>query len=212
MMNINLLNKKKQLFQLFYGCGRLIKVKHPEYIIRLARYLLKQGYKFKIQVIGNGPLYNLLKNKIVKYNLKEYIELVGAVKSENVREYMEKAKIFICTSDQNERWGAVINEAMNSGCQVVANKYIGSVPFLIKNRENGLTYTNKKEFYNNVKELLDNKELGNKLSINAYRTIHDVWTAENAAKNLGLLLDSIINKKENPVTQGPGSNAYPIKQ
>ena len=27
---------------------------------------------------------------------------------------MEKAKIFICTSDQNERWGAVINEAMNS--------------------------------------------------------------------------------------------------
>ena len=124
---------------------------------------------------------------------------------------MEKAKIFICTSDQNERWGAVINEAMNSGCQVVANKYIGSVPFLIKNRENGLTYTNIKGFYKNVKELLDNKEFGEKLSINAYRTIHDIWTAKNASKNLGLLLDSIINNKENPVKEGPGSNAYPVK-
>ena len=206
-----LLKQKEADVPVILWVGRLIKVKHPEYVIKLANYLRKEGYKFKIQVVGNGPEYEPLKKRIEKYNLSDYVELVGAVKSENVRSYMEKAKIFICTSDQNERWGAVINEAMNSGCQVVANKFIGSVPFLIKNRENGLTYTNIKEYYEAVKELLDNKEFGDKLSINAYRTIHDVWTAENAVKNLGLVLDAIINNKDNPVKVGPGSNTYPVK-
>ena len=31
---------------------------------------------------------------------------------------------------------------MNSACAVVANSAIGSVPFLIKNKENGLIYEN----------------------------------------------------------------------
>ncbi len=206
-----LIKQKESDIPVILWVGRFIKEKHPEYIIKLANYLRKEGYKFKIQAIGIGPLYEKIKKQVKDNNLDEYVEFIGAVKSENVRGYMEKAKIFICTSDQNERWGAVINEAMNSGCQVVANKFIGSVPFLINNRENGLTYTNIKGYYGAVKELLDNKEFGDKLSINAYRTIHDIWTAKNAAKNLGLVLDAIMNNKENEVKIGPGSNAYPIK-
>ena len=47
--------------------------------------------------------------------------------------------------------------------------------------------------------------------MNAYRTISSLWTAANAANNLELLINSIINKKENPIKDGPGSNAYPVK-
>ena len=37
---------------------------------------------------------------------------------------MEKADIFLFTSDRREGWGAVANEAMNSACAlVVSGKY-----------------------------------------------------------------------------------------
>lgn len=36
--------------------------------------------------------------------------------------------------------GAVVSEAMNSGCCVVANRQIGAVPFLIEDGVNGKSY------------------------------------------------------------------------
>lgn len=51
------------------------------------------------------------------------------MKASEVRSYMEKADIYLFTSDFNEGWGAVLNESMNSGCAVVASHAIGSVPF-----------------------------------------------------------------------------------
>ena len=68
--------------------------------------------------------------------------MLGAMPPEEVRRHMEKADIYLFTSDFNEGWGAVLNESMNSGCAVVASHAIGSVPFLIKNGENGLIYEN----------------------------------------------------------------------
>ena len=38
-----------------------------------------------------------------------------------------------------EGWGAVVNEAMNSGCAVVADHMIGAAPWLIRQGENGRT-------------------------------------------------------------------------
>ena len=127
--------------------GRFIKEKHPEYVVKLAQKLKEKNYNFEIKMIGNGELLEKTKSQIEKYNLTNQIKLVGAVKSDKVRSYMEKANIFICTSDKNERWGVVLNEAMNSGCAVIAYKGIGGVPFLIKNNENGLAYTSLDDFY-----------------------------------------------------------------
>ena len=53
---------------------------------------------------------------------------------------MERADIYLATSDRQEGWGAVINEAMNSGCAVVADHMMGAVPYLISHEENGMIY------------------------------------------------------------------------
>ena len=45
---------------------------------------------------------------------------------------MEKSHIHLFTSNHLEGWGAVVNEAMNSGCAVVANREAGAVPYLIE--------------------------------------------------------------------------------
>ena len=191
--------------------GRFIKEKHPEYVIKLAQKLKEKNYNFEIKMIGNGKLFGKVKSQIEKYSLTEQIKLVGAVKSDKVRSYMEKANIFICTSDKTERWGVVLNEAMNSGCAVIAYKGIGGVPFLIKNNENGLAYTRLNDFYKKTIKVIDNKELREKLSINAYKTISEVWTAKVAVQNFEKLVNSILERKQNPVKEGPASTAQPVK-
>lgn len=190
--------------------GRFIKEKHPEYVVKLAQKLKEKNYNFEIKMIGNGELLEKTKSQIEKYNLTNQIKLVGAVKSDKVRLYMEKANIFICTSDKNERWGVVLNEAMNSGCTVIAYKGIGGVPFLIKNNENGLAYTSLDDFYKKTMKVMDDKALREKLSKNAYKTISEVWTAKVAVQNFEKLVKSIINGKPNPVKEGPASTAYPV--
>ena len=93
---------------------------------------------------------------IKKYHLQNCVSLCGSLSPEKVREYMVKSQIFLFTSDYNEGWGAVLNEAMNSACAVIASHAIGSVPFLINNKKNGLIYQNgqMEDLYRKVKVLL----------------------------------------------------------
>ena len=137
--------------------SRFIPWKHPEFVIQLAQRLKNDGYEFKIGMIGNGPLEESVRQSVEEMGLAEYVEVLGAMKPEQVREHMENSEIFIFTSDRNEGWGAVLNESMNSACAVVANSAIGSVPFLLTDGENGYMYRDGdfEDFYSKVKKLLD---------------------------------------------------------
>lgn len=187
--------------------ARFIDWKHPEVVVELAEKLQKENYKFKIEMIGCGEMLDEIKKIVKQKKLNNVIEIVGAVKSEKVREYMEKANIFLATSDQNEGWGAVINEAMNSGCAVVGNKKIGSVPYLIENNKNGIIYENKQEFFEKVKYLIDNKEMRDTISKNAYNTITNIWNAQIATENLIKLYEKMKNKQIINIVDGPCSKA-----
>ena len=192
--------------------ARFIKWKHPEVVIKLAKNLKKQNYNFEITMLGAGALQDRIKRTIKKENLGDVVKLVGQVPSDKVKDYMEKANIFIATSDSSEGWGAVVNEAMNAGCAIVANQKMGSVPFLIKHKQNGMYYNTYKELENNVKELINNKQLRDSLGKNAYKFITEEWTGEIAAENILKLFETTINKKENEVKNGPASNASKYKK
>lgn len=192
--------------------SRFIKWKHPEYMIKLAKRLKEENYKFKIKMLGNGTEIENIKSAVNKNNLENYIEVVGPVNSDKVREYMEKANIFLFTSDKREGWGAVLNESMNSACAVITNRNIGAVPFLVKDGENGLTYETFDEFYELVKKTIDDKNLRKKISINAYKTIANTWNSKKAAENISQLFEDIMNNRQVSVQEGPASKALPYKK
>lgn len=192
--------------------ARFIKWKHPEIVIKLAKNLKKQNYNFKIKMLGTGILENQIKEKIKKENLEDVIEVVGQVPSDKVKDYMEQANIFIGTSGSQEGWGAVINESMNAGCTVIANQRMGAVPFLIKHNENGLMYNSYKELENNVKKVINNKELQRRLGKNAYKYITEKWTSKVASDNLINLFETITQGKEFDVKDGPASKARNYKR
>ena len=189
--------KNKQTNEIMW-CGRLIDWKHPDDVLEIARRLKKEGLNFKIKIIGNGPLEEKMKLMIEENNLHEYIYMLGSMSTERVRKEMEKSAIYLLTSDFKEGWGAVLNEAMNSGCAVIASHAAGSVPFLIKNGVNGFVYESgqKDELYEKTKQLLLDLNLQKRLGRKAYETIANEWNAEIAAKRLIEVSKLLLNHKE----------------
>lgn len=158
-------------------------------------------------MLGTGVLEEKIRKKIKKLKLEDVIEVVGQVPSDKVKDYMEKSNIFIGTSDSQEGWGAVINEAMNAGCAIVANRKMGSVPLLIEDNANGLMYSTYSDLENKIKLLISDKSKRQRLGINAYKYITTDWTSSVAAQNLLDLFESILYKKEFNVHVGPASKA-----
>ena len=120
--------------------GRVIDWKHPEAAIETAKRLKADGQDFELLIIGNGAEEEKIKKAIIENRLQNEVKMLGAMSPDMVREYMEKAQVFLFTSDRQEGWGAVLNEAMNSGCAVVASSMIGAVPYLIDNGNDGLIF------------------------------------------------------------------------
>lgn len=173
--------------------ARMIDWKHPELPMETARHLKSRGLSFHMDIIGGGAMEEQVKALRAEYGLEQEVRFLGFIPPSQVREYMEKADIFLFTSDRQEGWGAVANEAMNSGCALIANHMIGAVPYLVRDGENGLIYHDgdREELFALAEKLVKNKELCTWLGRNAYRTITEVWNAENAAKSLCELCGSL---------------------
>lgn len=188
---------RKEVIDILWA-GRMIDWKHPEMVVKLARDLKKEKDlpKWKITMIGGGALEQEIKEMAQKLEVSDKITFTGTMKPAQVRAYMEQADIFLFTSDYREGWGAVMNEAMNSGACVVANVGIGAARSLIRLGENGILYPNKQydSFLGHVKALMKDEYTRMKMGKAAYDTIAKAWNPENAA---GLLLKfaEAVNKE-----------------
>ena len=141
--------------------------------------------------------------------LHDCVELTGALPVDEVRTEMEKASIFLFTSDRGEGWGVVANESMNSGCVLVAADRIGSVPYLVKNDHNGLLFHDGDidDLTEKVSALLDAPARISQLGRNAYETVSGLWSAENAARRFVELAERLL-ESDGAVSlweEGPGS-------
>ena len=196
-------------------CGRLIDWKHPELAIEVAKRLKAEGYDFTLDIVGNGVLEGKIADMISNNSLSDCVFMRGAMSPEKVREYMEQSEIYLFTSDRQEGWGAVLNESMNSACAVVADRAIGSAPFLIDDGKNGYLYEDGDidALYEKTKKLLDNADERKRLARNAYFTMVSEWNAENAAKKFLVLCERMLagEYKPFPFESGVCSKAEILK-
>lgn len=203
--DINYLISKKQPESILW-VARLVDWKKPEVAIEIAKRLNKEGYRFSLNIIGNGPLEKNIQALIEKNNLCDCVHMLGSMSPKQVREYMEKSEIFIFTSNRSEGWGAVLNESMNSACAVVASHIIGSAPYLLTDDENGLMYQDGDidELYDKIKWLLEHPDERKTIAKNAYFTITNEWNADNAAKKFIALAEEIVQGKKYPMLYKDG--------
>ena len=195
--------------------GRFLDWKHPEAAIEVLRMLIDNGMACDLSFIGIGGEEKAIKAAARDYGIDRCAEFLGSMPPEHVRRYMEQAEIVLFTSDKQEGWGAVVNEAMNSGCAVIGSHAAGSVPFLINDGVNGMIYQsgNTDMLYEKTKYLLAHPEERVDMGIKAYRTISEMWNAEVAAERLITLAERIIAGEKSPdlFEEGPCSKAIILK-
>ncbi|MCD7807060.1 MAG: glycosyltransferase, partial [Lachnospiraceae bacterium] len=114
----------------------------------------------------------------------------------------EKSHVYLATSDRKEGWGAVINEAMNSGCVVTADRAMGAAPCLIRDGGNGILYPAGR-INVAVKKLTGLlREPGyvrlRQMGRAAYRTIDEEWNAETAAQRIYACIEAELRGETMP--------------
>jgi glycosyltransferase involved in cell wall biosynthesis len=167
-------------------CARFIDWKHPELPVKLAVKLKAKGYQFSIDMFGSGVELENTKLLAERLNVSDVVNFCGNRANNEIIDEMRNHDIFLFTSDKNEGWGAVLNEAMSCGCAVVASDLIGSVPFLLIDGENGCVFKseNLESLYAKVVYLIENPINRTEMSIKAYETMKYIWSPQNAAKQL----------------------------
>ena len=194
--------------------ARMIDWKHPELVVKTAAYLKEhlEGIPFHITMIGGGELENEVHRLAEELGVTEEITFPGYLGPEEVRAAMEISQIYLVTSDRKEGWGAVVNEAMNSGCAVVADHMIGAAPYLIHQGRNGRIYRDgcEQELFRTVEHLLRAPEECRRLGEAAQQTISVEWNARTAAERLVRLCREMgflgeVAKSETQVTEKAGT-------
>lgn len=190
-------------------CARFLAWKHPELPIELARRLKDRGYRFRLDMFGSGEELDKIKSLVLSLGVEDVVSFKGNLPNSEILLEMRKHDIFLFTSDRNEGWGVVTNEAMSNGCVFVGSNVIGSVPFLVKDGENGLVFEseNVDSLTEKVMYLLDNPQECKRLARNALYSMLNMWSPKIAAGNFITLCRSIEGKQCNPILEGPCSNA-----
>ena len=168
--------------------ARMIDWKHPELVVKTAAYLKEhlEEIPFHITMIGGGELEEEVHSLAEELGVTDKITFAGFRSPEEVRAAMEESEIYLVTSDRKEGWGAVVNEAMNSGCAVVADHMIGAAPWMIRQRENGILYHDgcEQQLQEYVAELLQDPAECRRLGEAAQQTVRTEWNARTAAERL----------------------------
>ncbi len=201
-------NGKDECLKIMW-CSRFIDWKHPEIPVLMARELKKQGYYFIVDMYGGGELFETTKKMAEKNGVDDVVNFKGSLPNNEIVEAMQNHDVFLLTSDRNEGWGVVVNEAMINGCVVVTCNEAGCAPYLIKEGKTGFMFDSGdiKGLAERMKFIIDNRNLLAEVKDKAYNQMVTMWNPHNAIMNFLTLIDDLQNGRESSIVEGPCSKA-----
>lgn len=116
--------------------GRLVPAKGQHVLIRACALLAREGFRFRLVLVGDGPDGVSLKRMIREYGLSDHVELTGPLGQPEVRAWYDRADIFVLASFA-EGLPVVLMEAMAKTIPSVSTRITGHGE-LIRSGENGL--------------------------------------------------------------------------
>lgn len=128
-------------FPLFLFVGKLTTRKNIKYLISVFHNLTKNSQNdINLLIVGSGILEQDC--KIICQDNKN-IKFAGFKDQSVIKKYYAGSDILIIPSTE-EPWGLVVNEAMASGCAIIASDKVYSCDDLLVEGYNGLRYSNLK--------------------------------------------------------------------
>lgn len=165
----------------FLTVGRLVPVKNIEMQINAVKELVGNNKNIELLIVGDGPGRNGLESMISKLGLNDFIKLLGRKNKEELEMIYNQSDIFMLTSFA-EGWPLVIIEAANFGLPIIMTD-VGSAGEFINN-ENGIIVPvdDGTKLVVAMQELINNKELRNKISANVYNSAINLPSYEEILK------------------------------
>lgn len=142
--------------------GRLDENKNPLYLLEVARVLKEKKYKFKINFVGDGNLYDIMTKKIKEYKLQNHVNLLGF--KENPYPYVKNCDI-LCLTSYSEGFPTVLVEALILKKTFVTTNVGGSLE-ISNNNKCGFVANNQEEFIAKLEVLIKNKKIYNEMCEN----------------------------------------------
>lgn len=160
--------------------GRLTPVKGHELLICAAHMLLARGWKIKLLLVGDGPLYCALKTLSESLNIEQNTLFVGH--QDTVEEFILAMDIFVLPS-VHEGIPLALLEAMALRRPVVATQ-VGGIVEVIDHGVNGKLVLpgDSVALANSVEELIENPSLAAKLARAGQDRIREEFNAEVMAE------------------------------
>lgn len=159
--------KKDDIIILFVG--RIASEKSVDFLIDNHKELVKKNKNCKLLIVGDGPDLENYKKLAKKNKIEENVIFTGKVPWDEVPNYYNLADIFT-TASHTETQGLTVIEAMAASLPVVALDDESFRNVVIEDLT-GYLFKNKKEYINQMIELIENKDLrenmGNQGRINS---------------------------------------------
>jgi L-malate glycosyltransferase len=173
--------------------ARLSEPKNLELLIDAGRELKLCGIDFSMSIFGEGPLKERLKDYIIQNNLQDHIKLEGF--KENVHSIIASFDLFVLCS-LHEGLPMSLLEAMSLEVPVVCTD-VGGIKEVITHNHSGLLVpsNDRNALAEAINKIKHNKELREKLAINAKRVVEQVFCVENSNKKLIELYHTILRSQ-----------------
>lgn len=143
----------------FISVGRLFSAKGFKDFVEVHHQLIKEGYKIKSLIIGDGVQREELETLISQYGIENSFLLYGF--SDNPIKYIQQAHYFVLPS-YSESYPMVIGEALCLNKPVLSTN-VGGISEMVDHGINGLLFEpGKAELYEVMKSVLDNPSLEQK--------------------------------------------------
>ena len=174
--------------------SRLMLQKGVDTLIKTINVLKERKINnFKLTIVGEGHLKELMFSLIEKYDLREKINYLGWKDLEELPDIYRAADIFILPSVM-EGMSSVVLQAMASGLPIVASRVKGFEEILEKN-VNGLfaEYNNPGQFANAIEKLIESTELREQMSQKSLEK-SKLFSWESIAKQYLELYEKSLNQ------------------
>lgn len=127
----------------FLAVGRQIPQKNFFHIVRsYKKYYDKYGSEksLPLVLVGDGPEHGKIVQFVREQGLEDMVTLMPFKSQTELKQIYHNAELLILSSS-SETWGLVINEAMACGLPVISSNECGATHTLIKDGENGFSFS-----------------------------------------------------------------------
>jgi glycosyltransferase involved in cell wall biosynthesis len=156
-------------FDLIYA-GSLISWKQLDILLQAVAQLRRRHAKLRLALVGDGPLRGSLEALAVRLGIESNVSFLGAVRSEEIPSYLNKARLFVMAS-KTEGLPMAMIEALSCGLPVVVPD-VGEVTGVAHHGENAwiVSPPTVENFAQAIGTLLEDAELYARLREGALRS------------------------------------------